>query len=77
MARKLTYNINRFDGGMTSSPRDVTQRDKFALISHFDIYREIGKMYVMPGFESFNAYDGSATGLKINGVRAIGDVGST
>lgn len=77
MARKLTYNINRFDGGMTSSPRDVNQRDKFALISHFDIYREIGKMHVMPGFESFNAFDGSATGLKVYGVRAIGDIGST
>jgi hypothetical protein len=71
MARKLIYNINRFDGGMTSSTRDVTQRDRFAYLSHFDIYRDTGKMYVMPGYVSDNAYSGSATGLKQFRIRAF------
>lgn len=77
MARKLTYNINRFDGGMTSSPRDVTQRDRFAYLSHFDIYRDTGKMHVMPGFVSDNAYGGSATGLKVYKVRGFTDLFGT
>lgn len=77
MARELPYNINRFDGGMTSSPRDVTQRDRFAYLSHFDIYRDTGKMYVMPGYVDDNAYDGSATGLKQFGIRAFGRQNNT
>jgi hypothetical protein len=64
MSRKRIYNTNRFDGGMTDSPRDTSNLTKLAYISHLDIYRDPNRMVVMPGFESFNGYDGDANGIK-------------
>jgi len=64
MARKRVYNTNRFDGGMTDSPRDTSNLTKMAYISHLDIYRDPNRMFVMPGYESVNGYDGDPVGIK-------------
>lgn len=71
MARKIPYNINRFDGGMTDAIRNTSDPTKFSFISHFDIYRDPNQMYVMPGFESFNGFASDANGLKIYDVRTF------
>ncbi len=65
MARKRVYNSNRFDGGMSDSPRDTSNLTKLAYISHLDIYRDPNRMFVMPGFESFSGYDGDPVGIKV------------
>jgi hypothetical protein len=77
MSRLRTYNHTRFDGGMTHNKRDTSDLTKFALLSHLDIYRDQNEMFVMPGYVSDNAYDGSATGLKAYNVRALAYVGGT
>lgn len=76
MARTLTYNHNRFDGGMTHNNRDTADLTKSSFISHLDIYRENHRAYVMPGYVSDNAYGGSATGLKVYDARAFSSLGN-
>jgi len=69
MAKPRLYNHIRFDGGMTHNNRDTSDLTKSSFIAHLDIYRENHRAYVMPGFMSFNAYNGTATGLKTHDVR--------
>lgn len=69
MAKPRLYNHTRFDGGMTHNNRDTSDLTKSSFIAHLDIYRENHRAYVMPGFVSFNAYNGTATGLKTHDVR--------
>lgn len=71
MARKLTYNINRFDQGMSGDIRDTSNPLKFAWIQHLDIYRKATEAHVMPGYVADQTFDGNATGLKLYDVRAI------
>ena len=76
MARKRIYNHTRFDGGMTHNKRDTSDLTKLGLISHLDIYRNRNEMFVMPGFVSDMAYDGSSTGLKVYDPQAFGTLGT-
>lgn len=71
MARTLTYNINRFDQGMSGDIRDTSNPLKFAFIQHLDIYRNPSEAYVLPGYIADQAFDGNANGLKDYRVRAI------
>jgi len=73
MARKRIYNTNRFDGGMTDSPRDTSNLTKLAYISHLDIYRDPNRMFVMPGFESVEGLGEDSDGIKIYDLRAFTD----
>ena len=54
---------------MTHNNRDTSDLTKSSFIAHLDIYRENHRAYVMPGFVNFNAYNGTATGLKTHDVR--------
>lgn len=76
MARKRTYNTNTFSGGMTDDTRNTNDLSKCARVSHLDIYRDPNQMYVMPGYVSDNAYNGSSTGAKIYNFRAMHYTGS-
>lgn len=71
MSRKLVYNINRFDGGITHDTRDTTDLSKCAHVSHFDIYRDPHRLYPMPGYiDDMN--DGStSTGMKQYNIAAF------
>ena len=60
---------------MTHNNRDTADLTKSSFIAHLDIYRENHRAYVMPGFVSFNAYGGSATGLKTHDVRNFAQLG--
>jgi hypothetical protein len=71
MARKRTFLTNRWSGGMTDDTRNTNDLSKCARVSHLDIYRDPNQMYVIPGYVSDNAYDGSATGAKIFNFRAL------
>ena len=46
MSRKLTYNINRFDGGMSDDLR-TSDLSKCAYVSHFDIYCDKNRLNSM------------------------------
>lgn len=70
MARKLTYDITRFDGGMTDNIR-TNDLSKCAYVSHFDIYRDPNKMYPMPGYVSDEAISGDSDGLKDYNIKAF------
>lgn len=50
MSRKLTYNINRFDGGITDNIRETSDLSKCSHISHFDIYDDPYTIHPMPGY---------------------------
>ena len=76
MARKRLYQHSRFDGGMTHNNRDTSDLTKSSFIAHLDIYRENHRAYGMPGFVNFNAYGGTATGLKTHDVRNFASQGS-
>jgi hypothetical protein len=71
MARTLTYNHRRFDGGMTHNRRDTSDLTKLSLISHLDIYRDQNEMFVMPGYVADSGFDGSATGVKVYDIQAF------
>jgi len=73
MARKRVYNTNRFDGGMTDSPRDTSNLTKLAYISHLDIYRDPNRMFVMPGYESVNGFDSDDNGIKAYNIKALAE----
>jgi hypothetical protein len=73
MARKRVYNHNRFDGGMTDSPRDTSNLTKLAYISHLDIYRDPNRMFVMPGFEKVQGFGSDPDGIKAYDLRAFTD----
>lgn len=49
MSRKRTFDVNRFDGGITNDLRS-NDTTKCAFVSHFDIYRDPNKLYPMPGY---------------------------
>lgn len=70
MARKRTFDITRFDGGMSDDIR-VSDLSKCALVSHFDIYCDPHKLVPMPGFVNDHAISGDSTGLKAYSVRAF------
>ena len=68
MSRKLTYNITRFDGGMSDDIR-VSDLSKCALVSHFDIYCDPHRLVPMPGYVSDEAISGDADGLKAYNIK--------
>lgn len=71
MARKLTYDINRFDGGMSDDIR-VSDLSKCARVSHFDIYRDPHKLVPMPGFVADqDTTAGGADDLQNYSIRAF------
>jgi hypothetical protein len=74
MARALTYNHSRFDGGMTHNRRDTSDLTKLGLISHLDIYRDRNTMHVMPGYVADMAYDSDAVGMKDYDAQAFGRI---
>lgn len=71
MSRKRIYNTNRWSGGMSDDIRNTNDLSKCARASHLDIYRDPNQMYVMPGYVSDNAFDGSPTGAKVYNFRAL------
>lgn len=76
MARKLTYNITRFDGGMSDDIR-VEDLSKCAYVSHFNIYCDPHKMVPMPGYVADqDTAGGGANDLKNYNVKAFHYEGS-
>lgn len=71
MSRKVTYNINRFDGGITDDIRNVNDLSRCAHISHFDIYRDAYVAYPLPGYVD-DMNDGSTEdGMQQYSVKAF------
>ena len=71
MARKRTYNINRFDGGITD---DIRSNDlsKCAHVSHFDIYCDRNRLIPMPSFTADqDTVSGGADDLQNYNVKAF------
>lgn len=71
MARQLTYNITRFDGGMSDDIR-VSDLSKCAHVSHFDIYCDPHRLVPMPGYVADqDTVSGGANDLKNYNVKAF------
>ena len=62
MAKSISYNINRFDGGMSD---DIRSHDlsKCAYVSHFDIYCDKHRLIPFPGYTADQDFSGT-DGLK-------------
>lgn len=71
MARKLNYDITRFDGGMSDDIR-VSDLSKCAFVSHFNIYCDPHKLIPMPGYVADqDTVAGGANDLKNYSIRAF------
>lgn len=71
MARKLVYNIERFDGGITDNIR-TSDLSKCAHVSHFDIYSDPNRLVPMPGYiADQDTVAGGANDLQNYNVRAF------
>jgi hypothetical protein len=67
MAKSISYNINRFDGGMSD---DIRSHDlsKCAYVSHFDIYCDKHRLIPFPGYTADQAISGDVDGLQTYGI---------
>lgn len=71
MSRKIPYNINRFDGGITTDIRNTSDLSKCAHVSHFDIYRDKNRLIPLPGYVD-DMNDGStSTGMQTYNIKAF------
>jgi len=75
MARKLTYNTTRFDGGMTDNVRILDDVSKCAFSSHFDIYSSPEELRVMPGYVADEGLGADPIGMRDYKVRAFNFTG--
>ena len=71
MSRKITRSITRFDGGITDKLRSGDY-SKCAHVSHFDIYRDMNRLYPMPGYVADqDTVSGGADDLQQYNVKAF------